>query len=203
MCRSLQCAVVEEAQHRQWFRLIGRQHDLQYWDPDDRTDTQTFDREYDPGEMAPSEAWVAQLFEPIRLQYYVPPASPEIPFVLPEDVTSPNADTVIMMGLHSEEGGNIIEVVLCKSLWSCNIFLIQSFGRRFWRSQCYASDSRFSLHYLQPSFQDRRNVWPAWGRYEAGRAGLPGPAPSAVITREATLSDNLSGLLLTLKHKPF
>jgi hypothetical protein len=28
--RSLQCAVVEEARHRHWFRIIGRDHDLQY-----------------------------------------------------------------------------------------------------------------------------------------------------------------------------
>lgn len=27
--RSLQCAVVEEARHRHWFRIIGRDHDLQ------------------------------------------------------------------------------------------------------------------------------------------------------------------------------
>ena len=70
---------------------------------------------------------------------------------------------------------------------------VESHGRRFWRRQTYASDARFSLCFLQPSTQDRRFSWPAWGRYEAGAAGLPSPAPSAVITREATVLDNLAG----------
>ena len=41
--------MVENAQKRKWFRMIGRQHDLQYWDNDDRTDVEEFDRDYDPG----------------------------------------------------------------------------------------------------------------------------------------------------------
>jgi len=192
--RSLQVAVVEKAQHRQWYRMIGRQHDLEYWDADTRTDVQEWDRDYDPGDMLPSETWIAQLFEPIRLSYYVPPAVQEpIPFVLPERVTSPDDDIAVLIGLHPAEGGNIIEVVLCKSLQCVNIYLVESFGRRFWRTQCYASDARFSLRFLQPSWEDRRSMWPQWGRYEAGKATLPQPIPSSVITREATLADNLAG----------
>jgi hypothetical protein len=32
--------VVEEAEHRTWYKLIGRDHDVQAWDPDGRTDIQ-------------------------------------------------------------------------------------------------------------------------------------------------------------------
>jgi len=97
------------------------------------------------------------------------------------------------VGLHPEAGGNIIEVVLIKSLQSVNIYKIESLGRRFWRQQMYSSDHRFSLHFLQPPWEDRSQMWPHWGRYEAGMAGLPSATPSIVITREATAADNLAG----------
>ena len=103
-------SIVEEAEHRKWFRLIGRQHDLEYWTPDSRTDLQEWDREYDPSEMLPTEAWVAQLFEPIRLQYYVPPATPAIPFVMADRVLTQDDDITVLMGLDPENGGNLIEV---------------------------------------------------------------------------------------------
>jgi thiol-disulfide isomerase/thioredoxin len=192
--RSLQCIVIEDARRRTWFRLLGRNHDLQYWDPDDRTAIQEFDREYDPSECPPTEHWIVRLFEPIRRSYYVPPAVPApIPFMLPETILGADEDIAILVGLHPEEGGVLIEVTLCKSLGVVNISYIESVGRYFWRTQMYASDARFSNRFLQPSFEDRRNKWPAWGRYEAGRAGLPSPVPTALITREATLKDNLSG----------
>lgn len=100
---------------------------------------------------------------------------------------------MVLFGLDPAQGGNILEVILCKSLWTVNILLVESHGRRFWRRQIYASDARFSMLFLQPSWKDRRGVWPAWGRYEGGEAGLPRPAPSAVITREGTHADNLAG----------
>ena len=56
------------------------------------------------------EQWIAALFEPIRLRYYMPPTTPPIPFCLPERVYSADEDVVKMVGLHPEEGGNLIEV---------------------------------------------------------------------------------------------
>lgn len=124
----------------------------------------------------------------------MPPAVQQpIPFVLREQVYGVHVDIVVLYGLDPEQGGNIIEVVLCKSLWCVNIYLVESFGRRFWRTQCYASDARFSTCFFQPSWKDKRSKWPRWGRYEGGQATLPRPAPTAVITREATLADNLAG----------
>ncbi len=145
--RSLQCAVVEDAQHRQWVRLIGKLHDLQYWDADARTDLQECDREYDPSEYPSTEGWIVRLFEPIRLRYYVQPVA--IPFALPERVFAEADDFAYMVGLHPEDGGNLLEVVLCKSLGTVSIYYVESFGRRFWRTLMYSSDARFSLRFLQ------------------------------------------------------
>ena len=166
--RSLQVAVVEEAEHRTWYRLIGREHDVQAWDPDSRTDVQELDRFYDPGEPAMSEQWIVELFvrfayrhpppflvlccpvvrpdiltdllsavcaltivsrrqEPIRLANYVPPKTPDIPFMLPERVFTDDDDIAYMCGLHPEEGGNLIEVVLIKSLRCVMIYMVSDF----------------------------------------------------------------------------
>ena len=192
--RSLQCALVEEAEHRTWYRFIGREHDLQWWDPDTRGDLQVLDREYDPSGMPQAEQWISNMFEPIRLQNYVPPVVQEpIPFVIREQAYSASDDVAVLHGLDPGGSGNLIEVVLIKSLQTVNIYLIESFGRRFWRTQCYSSDSRHSLRFLQPVWKDRKSKWAPWARYEAGKAGLPEPAPSAVITREANVKDNMSG----------
>ena len=60
----MQCAIVEETEHRRWFRLVGRHHDVQTWDKDPRPlDEFTFDREYDPGFPGTHEKWVIPLFE--------------------------------------------------------------------------------------------------------------------------------------------
>ena len=72
-----------------------------------------------------------------------------------------------------------------------SVFLISLCLSVSW--QVYASDARFSTCFLQPVWKDRRSKWPKWGRYEAGKAGLPQPAPSAVITRGAQIADNLAG----------
>lgn len=74
-------------------------------------------------------------------------------------------DIAILMGLDPENGGNLIEVVLCKSLWCVNIFLIQSFGRRFWRSQVvqqriYHLFGSATLVELAPLFCLGRAVFP-------------------------------------------
>eukprot|EP00729_Bicosta_minor_P009922 gene9922-5877_t len=192
--RSLQCALVEEAEHRTWYRFIGREHDLQWWDPDSRGDLQVLDREYDPSGMHPAEQWITNMFEPIRLQNYVPPVVQEpIPFVIREQEYTAADDVAVLHGVDPAGSGNLIEVVLIKSLRTVNVYLIESFGRRFWRTQCYSSDSRHSLRFLQPGWKDRKSKWAPWARYEAGKAGLPEPAPSAVITREANVKDNMSG----------
>lgn len=71
---SMQAATIQSTEHREWVRLIGRDHDLQYWrTPDQRTDVQVLDRDYVPGELEESENWIIPIFEPVRLTYMTQP----------------------------------------------------------------------------------------------------------------------------------
>ena len=60
--------MIERAEHRQRYRLVGLQHELEFW----KTPHQAFhpipehfSREYDPAEMADTEKWITVLFEPV------------------------------------------------------------------------------------------------------------------------------------------
>jgi len=71
---SMQAATIENAENREWVRLIGRDHDLQFWcTPDPRTDVQILDRDYIPGELEETEQWIIPIFEPVRLTYLEKP----------------------------------------------------------------------------------------------------------------------------------
>jgi hypothetical protein len=80
---SMQAATIQSTEHREWMRLIGRDHDLQFWrTPDQRTDVQILDRDYVPGELEESENWIIPIFEPVRLTYLVQPFELQISIVL-------------------------------------------------------------------------------------------------------------------------
>lgn len=79
---SMQAATIQSTEHREWVRLIGRDHDLQFWrTPDQRTDVQVLDRDYVPGELEDSENWIIPIFEPVRLAYLTQPFELQISFV--------------------------------------------------------------------------------------------------------------------------
>lgn len=72
--KSMQAATIETAENREWVRLIGRDHDLQFWrTPDPRMDVQILDRDYVPGELEETEQWIVPIFEPVRLSYLTEP----------------------------------------------------------------------------------------------------------------------------------
>ena len=82
----------------------------------------------------------------------------------------------MQIGLHPKLKKAWLEVVLYRTLRVCQVYLLTSFGRRFYRTLKYSSDARFSLSALQPPTADRRQPWPAvptangpwqWSRHEA------------------------------------
>eukprot|EP00760_Papus_ankaliazontas_P003017 PhM_4_TR11378/c0_g1_i1/m.4426 len=189
----MQCAVQETAKNRDCVRLLGRLHDVHYWKtPDQTTALQVNDREYDPGALAPTEQWIRDLFEPVRLKFFNDPMNP-IQFVLPERELPVDAWVGYLTAIHPERGGTWKEVFVLRN-WNCvQIYDVISYGRRQYRSLCYSTDARYSLRELQPATGDRRTPWPAWGRYEAGdpTADLD-PGVSAVIFREYNANGNIS-----------
>lgn len=63
----MQCAEVRHTSHRQWFRLVGRRHDVLFWDADRREIDlyPNYTRSYDSS----SEGWIVQALEPIKAKF--------------------------------------------------------------------------------------------------------------------------------------
>ena len=80
------------------------------------------------------------------------------------------------------------------------VYQVMSYGRRFYRVLEYTSDVRSTLRDMQPSLDDRQQLWPVWERHGAGHPYQDhwGNPLSCVITRGAEFSQNLSGGLETL-----
>jgi thiol-disulfide isomerase/thioredoxin len=191
---SMQCAVVEQAEHRHWFRLIGRFHDIQYWTtPDPSPALQVNDREYDPGCLGRHEQWILPLFEPVRLAFFNDPMSP-VEFVLPEEELSASSTVAYIVALHPKRGGTWKEVFVFRDFRTVHVYDVVSYGRRNYRTLVYATDSRFCMRELQPEFSDRRSWWPSWCRYGAGVPNDdPPPGSGAVILRDMRACGNMSG----------
>ena len=85
-----------------------------------------------------------------------------------------------------------LELFVYRARRMVHVYRIESHGRRYYRSLNYASDSRYCLRDLQPSIAHRQVPWPDWGRHEAGPVRVPDAIESAVITREASVAENLS-----------
>ena len=75
-----------------------------------------------------------------------------------------------------------------------HVYRLESHGRRWYRSLVYTSDARYTLLEKHPSIEPRDSPWPGWARHEAGHPyEQPSASSSAVISREASVEENLSG----------
>ena len=57
--------MIELAEHRSRFSLVGLNHDLHYWSTPHGAYPELFDhwqREYDPGELFDSEMWIINVY---------------------------------------------------------------------------------------------------------------------------------------------
>jgi len=193
---TMQCVVKESAVHRDWISMLGRDHDIHYWkdgDPNGGAE-QILDRDYDPGYLPKSETWIVPLFEPIRLAFFDDPRI-EWEIMMPEKELDPNATVAYMVVLHPKLGTTFREVFLYKDYSCVQIYDVESYGRRFYRTLIFTTDTRFTLRELQPSTQARPAPWRPWQRHlslsmmpnDAGPAGV-----SCVVYREHNARNNIS-----------
>jgi len=191
---SMQAATVQMAVHREVYTLIGRDHELAYWKtPEERHANlpESYGRPYDPEELMPSEQWIAGLFENVRLAYLIEPQP--LPILLPQEPFPDDAEVVILLGIHPKTFGILKEFVVHKTNRSVHCYDLVSHGRRFYRSLVYTSDSRYTLHEMQPSAGDRSASWPSWERHGSGHPyEAIGDGTGVVITRAWDHEDNLS-----------
>lgn len=127
---TIQASLVEKAEHRQIYRLVGLHHELIHWPtphklcpaaPDD------YERDYDPAEVHENERWIipvrhgpmsivsisvhhlpfpllfAKIFEPARKAFFVqrsPADPPTMQFMLPMRPLPMDAEVAVLIGLH-------------------------------------------------------------------------------------------------------
>ena len=124
--------MLESAQHRQRYRLVGLNHELEYWTTA-HTDcpplSESYERDYDPAELAPHEGWIAKLFEPVRKTFFDGPQPPPMQFMMPIAVPE-NAEIVVLVGLHQVLRGTFKLVHIFRHLKGIQMFEVITQGRQ-------------------------------------------------------------------------
>jgi hypothetical protein len=204
---SMQATTLQSAEHRVWFRLMGRGHDIQFWQTDDvrkyKEIPECFgehEREYFEDLNKETEMWMAQIFEPVRKTYFEPPGEPPIRFLMRNDPAKEDATVITMLAVHPEKKGAWKQVVISKGHKTVQCYEIVSHGRRWYKTLQYCNDRRFALRCMAPDYtQVRRQAWPEWERHGGGHPFLTFQQSdlTTVITRSwGTIgrhSRNLSG----------
>ena len=205
---SMQATCIESAEHRSIYRLMGRGHDIHFWQTEDSRKFKEFpeslgayEREYFEDLDKSTEMWAAQIFEPIRKAYFVPPPpAPPIRFLLRPEPAKEDATVITMVAVHPDKQGAWKVVVVSKTFATVQCFEIVSHGRRWYTSLQYCNDRRYALRCLMPDMAVvRRSAWPEWERHGGGHPHQVRSSSdvSAIITRgwgvQGRNSRNLSG----------
>jgi len=218
---TMQASLLERAEHRCRYRLVGLGHELDHWKtPHDSLPplSDPWERAYDPSELGESEGWVAKLFEPLRKAFFNGPSPPPMQFMLPEQSLPKHAEVAMLLGLHPGLGGPFKLVVLFRSFKCAHVYECVTQGRQWWYTLHLTTDARFSLRDLQPSTQPRQAPFPKWWQHGSGAAYPRGtseyvfndvvgvsqnPEVSVLVHRDATDPRNLSGGVETLVPSRF
>jgi len=204
---ALQCAEVNNTENRQWWRLVGKRHDVQVWVPDTRAGMHTpFKRPY-AGGLTPGEAWLERTFEPYRAALF-----PHVEFFLPASafdaqhfarlagllVSAPVAGGAKEPPKRPKRGNeaddalpaapvppSLLEVVAFKDPPTVHVYLVTEHGRRFYSSLVFSSDCSFTFGDFSASDSKHVNWTPQGIRLSAGRVptGPLAPARSLVLSR--------------------
>jgi hypothetical protein len=197
MLRSMQCAIVQDAENRQWVRLVGQEHDIQYWRSGDPRQPLPDDAmRFFPDDLSPSEEWIYALVEPLRRKYFLRSYwLPPIFLLLPEHKLTTNQSVVTLCAVCSKTGRKLKEIVAYRDYNTVHVYELISLGRRWYRSLVYTSNCHFSKCEIQPEINDRRHMWKQWERHAAGDFDpdeSSEPADGVVILRHPTHPENVS-----------
>jgi hypothetical protein len=162
---TMQASLIERAEHRQKYRLVGLNHELHYW-PTAHTMcpplADQWEREYDPKDLFDSERWISNLFEPIRLNFFNGPRPEAMQFLMPEKALSKEAEVAVLLGLHQVIGGPWKLIYLFRRLRVVHVYECVSNGREWWYTLHMTTDCRYALREMQPSARDRKVQYPDW-----------------------------------------
>lgn len=208
---TMQASLLEKAENRQRYRLVGLNHELEFW-PTEHTICPSlgdqWEREYDPSELFDSEKWIASLFEPVRTNFFNGPNPPPMQFMMPEKAIPADAEVAIILGLHQSIGGPFKLIYLFRRLRCLHIYECVSQGREWWFSLHLTTDTRFCLREMSQNKEARREQFPDWWVRAGGSPypmelsgslyndidGISSNAKASVlIVRDPSHQSNLSG----------
>lgn len=162
---TMQASLIERAEHCQRYTLVGKHHDIAFWEGAHCMTPPLGDewgRDYDPSELFHSEQWIARIFEPVRTNFFNGPMPPPMQFLMPDLELPVDAEVALLLGLHQHLGGVFKLVVVFRRLKCVNVYEVISHGRQWWLSQHLATDCRYSFRELQPSTKPRDAPFPEW-----------------------------------------
>jgi hypothetical protein len=155
---------------------------------------------YRPDDLEPHEAWVREVFEPVRQEHFMNlPRGPLLWYFSERDMLPASTIVALLIAKNPILNKGWLETLVFKHHRATQTFLIVSHGRRYFRTLVYASNSNFSLDMLQPSPDNRCSSWKPWQRYEAERA--PGETPGFSETLRSYGPPPHEGGLVIIRHR--
>lgn len=168
-CMTMQCAVLGNHENMRDRRLISHPFALQAWTPDEDLPFMAPGRLYKPSELAPSEQWLCDVFEPCRQEHFVKLRKGPLEWYFhnKDECLPESAQTALLIAFHPDQQKPWKEAVIFKAQRMVHVYMLVSHGRRHFRSLEYTSNATCTLHTLQPSTDDRKTAWARWARHEA------------------------------------
>jgi len=181
---TLQCVELRNSAECRERKIVGTKTELEIraWRGHDKIQARTADREYAPLELSESEAWIADLFEPIRCKLFVKGdiCKADVQFFLPDEPVSSDTPCVVLCAAHpgcSKKQGAWLNIVLLREFWSVEVYLIDSYGGQYMLSPQYTSNLITSNFAFPPDTGERnqnawesgkrKKPWECWERHEA------------------------------------
>jgi len=133
--KRVQCARVSSTEARLWVRLVGRRHDIQYWQPDSRgLDTLSCTRAL--RSLRSTEDWVKTILEFVQHRFL----NGTNMLVQAEDCS--NAAYARAAGIH-RESMTVKQVVVYRSPPTVHVYNVVEHGRRFFNKLIFTTNAAF------------------------------------------------------------
>ena len=190
---TVQCAEVRNTTNRLWYRLVGLRHDIQMWTrPDMREMKTTLSRPFKL--LTSAESWILKIVEPFRARFL---SSASLWCPLQPQTGSVANLIAILKHPRSEEDEEkqtpklpdvVKEIVVFRSPPTLHVYDVYEYGRRYFRTISYTSDTSHCLHDLVPRVNEVANPRDPYILSGGDPTRMTRRTQSLVITRNITAS---------------
>jgi hypothetical protein len=139
----IQCAFIEKRQNRHWVRLVGLGYDLQLWGPDLRKPVHNNKVDY----IQCTAKWIKDIIDPWLEKFF----NTMKLYITEDDYDSLGMAmvTAIDVGSRAESRETHKEIIVYRYPQVFHVYNIEEYGRRWYRTLIFSSDSILSYHSLK------------------------------------------------------